>query len=91
MLILRRKKDNKHFKDHLIKYLEKYWKQNYNPSLKELKNDLNIKNNQLLKRTLRHMRIDKILDGSYDDQGVYRIYPFKSLTFESVLFSNAYE
>lgn len=88
MLILKKKKETRHFKNHLISYLEKYWKQKYNPSIKEIKNELNIRNTLLLKKTLRQMRTDKILDGSYDENGIYRIYKFKSLTSESVLYSN---
>ena len=91
MVILKKKKETKHFKNHLIRYLEKYWKQKYNPSIKEIKNELNIKNTLLLKKTLRHMKTDKILDGSYDENGIYRIYPFKSLTSESVLYSHVCE
>lgn len=91
MYILKKKKETKYFKDRLINYLEKYWKINYNPSLKEIKEELNIRNISLLKKTLRHLRTHKILDGSYDNLGVYRIYPFKSLTSESVLYSNASE
>ena len=91
MLILKKKKETRSFKEHLVSYLEKYWRQNYNPSLKEIKNELNIRNTQLLKKTLRHMRTDNILDGSYDDHGVYRIYPFKSLKSESVLYSHMWE
>ena len=85
--MLKKKKETKSIKNHLSKYLETYWKQNHNPSIKEIKKDLKIRNIQLLKKTLRRMRIEKYLDGSYDDYGVYRIYPFKSLTSESVLFS----
>jgi hypothetical protein len=88
---LKKKKKKRLFKDQLIKYLENYWKQEHNPSIKEIKNDLHIRNIQLLKNTLRHMKIDKILDGSYDDHGIYRIYPFKSLPSESVLYSNLSE
>jgi len=91
LLIPKKKKETKHFKNHLISYIEKYWKQNYNPSIKEIKNELNIRNTQLLKKTLRQMRTDKILDGSYDENGIYRIYPFKSLTSESVLYSHVCE
>ena len=91
MVILKIKKETKHFKNHLIRYLEKYWKLNHNPSIKEIKNELNIKNTLLLKKTLRHMKTDKILDGSYDENGIYRIYPFKSLTSESVLYSHVCE
>ncbi|MFX1443276.1 MAG: hypothetical protein ACFFHV_07685 [Promethearchaeota archaeon] len=91
MLVLKKKKENKLFRNHLINYLQKYWKQNCNPSLKEIKNDLHIRNIQLLKKTLRHLRTDKILDGAYDDNGVYRIYPFKSLKSESILYSNTTE
>jgi len=91
LLILKKKRELRHFKDHLISYLEKYWKKNYNPSLKQIKNELHIRNIQLLKKTLRHLRTDKILDGSYDDHGIYRIYPFKSLRSESVLYSHGYE
>jgi hypothetical protein len=91
LLIPKKKKETKHFKNHLISYIEKYWKQNYNPSIKEIRNELNIRNTQLLKKTLRQMRTDKILDGSYDENGIYRIYPFKSLTSESVLYSHVCE
>jgi len=91
LLILKKKKETRHFKNHLISYIEKYWKQNYNPSIKEIRNELNIRNTQLLKKTLRQMRTDKILDGSYDENGIYRIYPFKSLTSESVLYSHVCE
>jgi len=91
LLIPKKKKETKHFTNHLISYIEKYWKQNYNPSIKEIRNELNIRNTQLLKKTLRQMRNDKILDGSYDENGIYRIYPFKSLTSESVLYSHVCE
>lgn len=74
-----------------MKYLEHFWKNGYNPSLKELKHDLNVRNREILKRTLRNMRTEKVLDGSYDENGVYRIYPFKSLPYKSVLYSYPYE
>jgi len=91
LTIHKKKKEIRYFKNHLIKYLLNFWKDGYNPSLKELKNDLNIRNVQLLKSTLRYLRTEKVLDGSYDENGVYRIYPFKSLTSKSVLYSNLYE
>ena len=91
MIVLKKKKEIQHFKKAVINYIEHFWKKGYNPSIKELKNDLNIKNIQLLKKTLRIFRITKILDGSYDGEGVYRIYRFKSLTSESILYSNMYE
>ena len=87
---LRKKKEIRYFRKYLTKYLENFWKKGYNPSLKELKHDLKIRNEELLKRTLRNMRMDKFLDGSYDEEGVYRIYPFKSLNYKSVLYSNQY-
>jgi hypothetical protein len=33
------------------------------------------------------MRIHKMLDGSYDREGTYRIYPFKTLSFDSNIYS----
>ena len=91
MLIHKKKKEIRYFKNHLTKKLQNFWKNGYNPSLKELKNDLNLRNVQLLKNTLRVLRTEKVLDGSYDEEGVYRIYPFKSLTSKSVLYSNLYD
>ena len=81
MTIHKKKKEIRYFKNHLTKYLHSFWKNGYNPSLKELKNDLNIRNVQLLKSTLRDLRMHNVLDGSYDEEGVYRIYPFKCFNY----------
>ncbi len=91
MIVIKKKKESGELKNYLIKYLEKFWVKGHNPSIKELRNDLNIKNVQLLKKTLRNLRVGKVLDGSYDEEGIYRIYPFKLLTSKSYLYSNLFE
>ncbi len=91
MIVLKKKKESSEFKNYLTQYLEGFWFKEHNPSIKELRNDLNIKNVQLLKKTLRNLRVGKVLDGSYDEEGIYRIYPFKSLTTKSYLYSNLFE
>ena len=85
---LRKKKEISHLRKHLLKYLENFWKNGCNPSLKDLRHDLKIRNGEMLKKALRNMRTEKVLDGSYDEEGVYRIYPFKSLPYKSVLYSH---
>jgi hypothetical protein len=83
----KQRKRAKDLENNLLKYLKRFWKKGYNPTLKEVTNDLNIKNTRLLKSTLRKMRIHKMLDGSYDREGTYRIYPFKTLSFDSNIYS----
>jgi len=87
----KKRKEGKRIQADLMKYLENLWKKGYNPSIKDLKDDLHTKNLQLLKRALRNMRVEKILDGSYDDKGIYRIYPFNSISSKSILYSNLYQ
>ena len=87
MAYFKQRKRAKDLENNLLKYLERFWKKGYNPTLKEVTNDLNIKNTMLLKSTLRKMRIHKMLDGSYDREGAYRIYPFKTLSFDSDIYS----
>ena len=67
----------KNLKSSLHNYLRNYWKTGYSPSLKELRENMLVKNSEMLKKVLRNLRINKILDCSYDLEGVYRIYPFK--------------
>lgn len=74
-----KRKRLKLFKKKLLRYLISMWQLSRDPSLKELVNNLPIldnKSNRLLIKMLRHLRVKKVLDGYYDQLGIYRIGEF---------------
>lgn len=74
---LKKRTQMKQLRSKLLQYLNNYWKDGHSPSLDELLNNISVKNIEMLKKILRDLRINRILDASYDMEGVYRIYPFK--------------
>jgi len=76
----KKRENQKLFKKELLAYLTSAWKSNRDPSLKEVIYEFNVLNNEskkILIKTLRHLRVMKLLDGFYDPSGIYRICNFK--------------
>jgi hypothetical protein len=94
-MILKKKKEFRYLKNDLMHCLEHFWRKDYNPTPKDLKNFLRINNIDLLKKTLRHLRMAKYLDGAYDEKDTFRIYPFKVSSSEtsknSIIFADQFE
>lgn len=84
MMVLKKKKEFRYLKNDLIHCLEHFWKKDYNPTPRDLKSFLRIDDIALLKKTLRHLRIIKYLDGDYDEDHTFRIYPFKVNSSETL-------
>ena len=73
----RKKKELKRYKRTLTAYLQQNWERGHIPSLRQVITSLDLLNKPLLIAVLRQLRCARILDGSYDSQGVYWLYPFK--------------
>ena len=75
-----KRKKLKLFKKELLAYLTSVWQFNHDPSLKEVVCEFNVLDNEskkILIKLLRHLRVRKIVDGYYDQSGIYRICNFK--------------